>query len=122
MESREMVPMNLFAGQQWACRHREQTWGWGKKERVGQMERVAWKHTLMYIKQIASGNLLYDSGKSNWGSATTQTGGMVWEVGGRLKREGKYVYLWLIHVDIYGRNKHNIIIILQLKINKKKNF
>ena len=50
MESREMVPMNLFAGQQWACRHREQTWGWGKKERVGQMERVAWKHTLMYIK------------------------------------------------------------------------
>ena len=32
---------------------------------------------------------------------------MVWwgVVGGRLKREGTYVYLWLIHV---GRNQHNI--------------
>ena len=27
MESREMVLMNLFAGQQWRCRHREQTCG-----------------------------------------------------------------------------------------------
>ena len=25
MESRKMVLMNLFAGQQWRCRHREQT-------------------------------------------------------------------------------------------------
>ena len=24
MESRKMVPMNLFAGQQWRCRDREQ--------------------------------------------------------------------------------------------------
>ena len=29
MESREMVLMNLFAGQQWACRHREQMYGHG---------------------------------------------------------------------------------------------
>ena len=32
------------------------------KERVGQMGRVAWKHTLPYVKQISSGNFLYDSG------------------------------------------------------------
>ena len=25
MESRKMAPMNLFAGQQWRCRHRRQT-------------------------------------------------------------------------------------------------
>ena len=31
---------------------------------------------------------------------TTQRGGMAWEVGGRVKREGTYVYLWLIHVDV----------------------
>ena len=42
------VPMNLFAGQQWGCRHRGQTHGHhgsgGYKERVGQMKRVDWKH------------------------------------------------------------------------------
>ena len=36
MESRNMVPMNLFSGQQWRHRHREQTYeysggrGWAK--------------------------------------------------------------------------------------------
>ena len=35
------------------------------------MENVTWKHTLTYIKQIANGNLLYDSGNSNQGSVTT---------------------------------------------------
>ena len=47
MESRKIVLMNLFAGQQWRCRHREQTYGHGRvgrKERVGLTERVAWKH------------------------------------------------------------------------------
>ena len=29
MESRKMVPMNLFAGQQWRNRHREHTNGHG---------------------------------------------------------------------------------------------
>ena len=43
-------------------------------------------HTRPYGKQIASGNLLYDSGNSNWGSVTTQRGGMKWEVGGRDSR------------------------------------
>ena len=34
----------------------------GRKKRVGRMERVPWKHTLTYVKQIASGNLLYGFG------------------------------------------------------------
>ena len=34
MESRKMILMNLFAGQQWKCRHREQTYAHGKMERV----------------------------------------------------------------------------------------
>ena len=29
MESRKMILMNLFAGQQWRCRQREQTYGHG---------------------------------------------------------------------------------------------
>ena len=39
-----MVLMNLFAGQEWRCRSREWTVDAGGKERVGQLERVAWKH------------------------------------------------------------------------------
>jgi len=28
---------------------------------------------------------------------------MAWEVGGRLKREGTYEYLWLIHADVWQK-------------------
>ena len=38
-----------------------------REERVGGMERVTWKLTLPYAKQIVNGNLLYDS---NRGSVT----------------------------------------------------
>lgn len=31
-------------------------------------------YTLPYVRQIANGDLLYDSGNSIWGSATTETG------------------------------------------------
>ena len=41
------------------------------------------------------------------------------EVGGRIKREGTYVYLWLIHVAVWQKlTQHCKAIILQLKINK----
>ena len=39
MESRKMVLMNLFAEQQWRCRHREQTYAQGREGR-GRKERV----------------------------------------------------------------------------------
>ena len=73
MESRKMVLMKLFAGNHWRHRHREQTYGYsvGEKGEHGHMEGVTWKHTLLYVKWIASGNLLYDSGNSNWCSVTT---------------------------------------------------
>ena len=35
------------------------------EERVRYMERVTWKLTLPYVKEIANGNFLYDSGNSN---------------------------------------------------------
>ena len=42
------------------------------------------------------------------------------EAGGNFKREGIYVYLWLIHVDIWQKpTQYCKAIILQLKINKK---
>ena len=44
---------------------------------------------------------------------------MGWEVGGRFKREGTYVYLWLIHGDVWQKPiQYYKVIILQLKINK----
>ena len=50
-------------------------------------------YTLPFVIEIASGNLLYDSGSSNQCSVTTLWGGMEWEVGGMFKRERTYVYL-----------------------------
>ena len=37
METRKMVPMNLFAGQQWRDRHREQPYGHGRVGGEGEM-------------------------------------------------------------------------------------
>ena len=44
-----------------------------------------------------------------------------WEVGRRFKREGTYVYLWLIHADVWQKpTQHCKAIIVQLKIKLKK--
>ena len=61
MESRKMVLMNLFSRQQWRNRHREQICGHGREgrtERVRCMERITWKFTIPYVKQIANGNFV----------------------------------------------------------------
>ena len=43
------------------------------------------------------------------------------EVGWRFKREGTYVYLWLIHVDVWQKpTRFCKAIILQLKSKFKK--
>ena len=47
--------------------------------------------------------------------------GMGREVEGRFKREGTYVYLWLIHADVWQKpTQYCKAIILQLKKNKLK--
>ena len=46
---------------------------------------------------------------------------MAREVGGRLKWEGMYVYLWLIRVDVWQKpTQYYKAITFQLKINKLK--
>ena len=41
------------------------------------------------------------------------------EMGGRFKREGTWVYLWLIDVDVWRKpTQYCKAIVLQLKINK----
>ena len=60
MQSRKMVLKNLLTGQQRRNRQENRLMDMGKgKERVRCMERVTWKLTLPYVKQIANGNLLY---------------------------------------------------------------
>ena len=52
---------------------------------------------------------------------TTQKDGIGWDVGGKFKRKGTYVYLWLTHVDVWQRpTQYCKAIILQLKISKLK--
>ena len=42
---------------------------------------------------------------------------MGWEVAGRFRREGTYIYLWLIHVDTWWKpTQYCKPIIFQLKI------
>ena len=49
-----------------------------------------WNIYIPYVKQSASGNLLYEAGSSIWCSVSR---GIWWEVGERFKREGTYVHL-----------------------------
>ena len=56
--------------------------------------------TYITICKIANRNLLYGSGNSSRGSVLTCRGGMGREMGGRFKKEGIYVYLWLTHVEV----------------------
>ena len=59
-------------------------------------------YTLPCVKQIAPvGICCMMQGAQTVGSVTTYSGGMGWEARGRFKREGTYVCLWLIHVDVY---------------------
>ena len=77
------------------------------REGEGRMNRESSIETWMlpYVKQIASGDLLYDAGSSNSVLCDNLEG---WEVERRFKREGAQVCLRPIHV-MYGRNQHNIV-------------
>jgi len=52
MESRKVVPMNLFSGQQWRNRHRKQTMG--DREGEGEMYGVRNMETYITICKIDS--------------------------------------------------------------------
>ena len=71
MESRKMVLKNLFTGQQWRNRHREQTYGHGEGGGEGEMYGKSNRETYITLCKIVNGNLLYGSGNSNRGSVST---------------------------------------------------
>ena len=72
MESKTLILINIFIGQQWRCWHREQICIMvGEVEGGMNGERSIEAYTSPPVKEIASGNLLYDSGTSSWCSVTT---------------------------------------------------
>ena len=54
MESRKMVLKNLFTGQQWKNRHREQTYGHGERGGKGEIYRKSNRETYITICKIES--------------------------------------------------------------------
>ena len=58
-----MELMNIFAGKEWRCRHRERTFGHGGEEKSGtNRESSIDKYMLLCAKQIAGEKLLYNTG------------------------------------------------------------
>ena len=66
-----MVLKNLFTGQQWRNRHREQTYGHGERGGEGEMYGKSNMETYITVCKIDSrGNLLCVSGNSKRGSVS----------------------------------------------------
>ena len=75
--------------------HREQTYGHREEEGERNSDDNIETYTFLCVKQIASGNLLCDTGSSNPDLCHNLE-----EWDGEGGREGPYVYLWLIRVDV----------------------
>ena len=97
-----MVLKNLFTGQQWRKRHREQTCGHGERGGESEMYGKSSMESYITIRKIDSQwefavwlrklkqGLCVNLDGEDAGAGT----------GGSFKREGIYVYLWLIHVEV----------------------
>ena len=96
-----MVLINLFAGQQWRCRHREQICehGQGRREEDKRRQQHGNTHTPAYGKQPVG--LCCDTGSSARCSVTAYRGGM--GTGERCEEEGTYVYLWLTLTGVWQK-------------------
>ena len=96
-----MVLKNLFTGQQWRNRHREQTYGHGERGDGGEMYGKSNMETYITMCKIDSQQeFAVWLRKLKQGLCINLGSGMGREVGGRFKREGIYVHLWLIHVEV----------------------
>ena len=71
-----------------------------REERMRCMERVTWKLNITICKVDRHQKLSVWLRKLKQGLCINLEGGMGRKMGGRFKREGIYVYLWLIHVEV----------------------
>ena len=101
MEFRKIVLMNLFAGQQWRNRHREQTYrygDWGRDSETCGGSNV--ENYITICKIESQWEFAVCLGKHKQGLCVNLEGWVGREMEGKFKREGTYVYLWLIHIDV----------------------
>ena len=74
-------------------------------------------YALPYVNRQPMGIFCMMQGTQNWCYVTTWSGEIGKEVGRWFEREGTYVYLWLIYVDVCQKpSQYGKVIILQLKI------
>ena len=96
-----MVLKNLFTGQQWRSRHREQTYGHGERGGEGEMHGKTNMETYITICKIdGQQEFAVWLRKLKTGLCINLEGWEGREIGGSFKREGMYVYLWLILVEV----------------------
>ena len=96
-----MVLKNLFTGQQWRNRHRQQTYGHGEREGESEMYGESNMETYITICKICSQWELAVWFKKLKQGLCINLEWWDWEgAEGRFKREEIYAYLWLIHIEI----------------------
>ena len=94
---------------------RTDLWTQQRKNRVGLIEKVALKYIHYHVKQLAGGNLLYNTGNSTQCSVMTQRGEIGQRGGRKVQEGGDICHLWLIHGVIWQKpTQHCKAIILQL--------
>ena len=64
-------------------------------------------YTLPYVKQTASGSLMCDPGNPEPVLCNNLEGRVGREVEAGLKREGTYIYLMPIHIEVWQKQSHN---------------
>ena len=120
MESRKMVPMNLFAGQKWWCRHGEQAYrqGQGRGRRGWHECRVAWKHIPTICKIDSQWKFALWSREPKLRFCNNLEGWERVEGGLEVQEGGDTCTPMAIHVDIWHKShQYCNAIINQLKIN-----
>ena len=96
-----MVVKKLFTGQQQRYRHRGKTYGHGERGGEGEMCGKSNMATYITVCKIDSQReFAVWLRKLKQGLCINLEGCNGREMGGRFKREGMYVYLWLIHVEV----------------------
>ena len=99
---------------------RGQTCGYSGGRRGWDKYRVTLKHKYYHMLNRQLVGSCWATQDPHRCAVMTERGGMWWGLGGRLKTEGTYVYLWLLHADIWQiPTRFHKAIFLQLKTKTK---
>ena len=97
-QTRKMVLKNLFTGQQWRNKHREETYGLGERGREGEMYGKSITENYITICKIISQQEFPIWLRKLKQGLCINLEGCVGEGGGREVQKG--IYLCLIHVEV----------------------